>query len=66
MVQLAIDTDVCIGSGQCEMVEPETFIVDDEAVIARFIGPPELSKSRAELVVERCPSAAISFVHDAS
>ena len=65
MVQLAIDADVCIGSGQCEMVEPETFIVDDETVIARFIGPPELSKSRAELVAERCPSGAISIVRDA-
>ena len=65
MVQLAIDADVCIGSGQCEMIEPETFIVDDETVIARFIGPPELPQSRAELVAGRCPSGAISIVHDA-
>ena len=35
MVQLAIDADVCIGSGQCEMIEPETFIVDDETVVLR-------------------------------
>lgn len=64
MVQLAIDADVCIGGGQCEMVEPETFIVDDETVVARFVGPPRLPKARAELVVERCPSGAISIVPD--
>ncbi|NNF55957.1 MAG: ferredoxin [Acidimicrobiales bacterium] len=65
MVQLAIDAGVCIGAGQCEMVEPESFIVDDHTVIARLVGPSELPKSRAEHVVERCPSGAISIVRNA-
>lgn len=65
MVRLAIDANVCIGAGQCEMVEPNTFIVDDETAIARIIDSPALPKPRAQHVAERCPSGAISISHSA-
>ena len=61
-VRMVVDKDVCIGAGQCEMVEEETFVLDDDTVIARVIGTAKLSVERANVVVAACPSQAISFV----
>ena len=66
LVLMVIDEDVCIGAGQCEMLEEETFLLDDDTVIAGVIGTAMLPVDRAEIVVETCPSQAISFVDPAS
>ena len=60
-MRVAVDEERCIGGGQCEMLEPEVFLLDDEA-ISSVISPGVLARRRAELVVHRCPGAAISIV----
>jgi len=62
LVTVAINADTCISSGQCEMLEPDVFVVDDELVIGVVVGAGQLARSRAEEVVDRCPAAAISIV----
>ena len=64
LVQLQVNEDTCIGSGQCEMLEEETFLVDDDTVIAGVIGTGMLPADRAKKVIDTCPTKAISIVED--
>ena len=63
-VHLTVALDRCIGIGQCEMLEPEVFRLDDEDGISRVADGATLDRARAAEVVERCPSMAISIVED--
>lgn len=62
LVRMAVDSQQCIGGGQCEMLEPGVFLVDDDETVSSVIGSGELPRLRAEVVVHRCPGAAISIV----
>lgn len=62
LVAVAVDSQRCIGGGQCEMLEPDVFLLDDDEVISSVIGSGALRRDRAEVVVHRCPGAAISIV----
>ena len=62
LVRMAVDDERCIGGGQCEMLEPEVFLVDDDEAVSSVIGTGVLPRPRAELVVHRCPGAAIAIV----
>ncbi len=61
-VRVAVDEDLCIGGGICEMLEPEVFEVDSETVMSSVVGDGLLPRARAEVVVDRCPGRAISIV----
>ena len=62
LVQLSVDRDVCIGSGSCEMLEEQTFLLDDDTNIAGVVGDGRLPVDRARIVIDRCPSSAIKIV----
>ena len=62
LVRMAVDDERCIGGGQCEMLEPEVFLVDDDEAASSVIGTGVLLRPRAEVVVHRCPGAAVSIV----
>ena len=55
-----VDTDVCVGTGQCEMTVPDVFTVGDEGVVemdedaARVADPDLLARA-----VRNCPTAAL-------
>lgn len=57
---VAVDEDACIGSGQCEQICPEVFVVD---VVSRVLVPnPEDSLHDAvREAVDACPTQAISL-----
>ena len=61
-VRVTVDEERCIGGGQCEMLEPDVFLLDDDEAISSVIGSGALPRPRAEVVVHRCPGAAISIV----
>lgn len=61
LVPMAIDDDLCIGVGQCELLEPEVFRLDDDEGRAHLINDGRLPRDRAETVVDKCPSGAISI-----
>ena len=62
LVRVAVDSERCIGGGQCEMLEPEIFLLDEDEVISSVIGSGALPRPRADVVVHRCPGAAVSIV----
>lgn len=60
-VRLTVDRDVCIGVGQCELLEPDVFRLDDDDELAVIIGDGTLPRERADVVVDKCPSGAIAI-----
>ena len=60
-VKLTVDADKCIGSGMCEMLEEATFLIDEDTNIAAVTGDGSLPADRADDVIDRCPSGAISI-----
>lgn len=62
LVKMAVDQNVCIGSGQCEMLAEDTFLIDDDTVIAGVLGDGMLAADLAQQCVDACPSQAISIV----
>ncbi|MCP5024852.1 MAG: ferredoxin [Actinomycetia bacterium] len=63
---MKINDEVCLGVGQCELLEPETFELDDDEGMSHVIGEGRLPRARAEIVVDRCPSSAISIPESGS
>lgn len=59
-VRVVVDSQVCVAGGQCEMLEPETFRIDDDTAISVVIGTGMLGSERAAIVIDRCPSGALS------
>ncbi|MDE0614013.1 MAG: ferredoxin [bacterium] len=62
LVRVAVDRELCIGGGICEMLEPEVFELDDDIVISSVISDGLLPRDRADVVADRCPGRAISIV----
>jgi ferredoxin len=62
LVRLTVDQGVCIGAGACEMLEAEVFLLDEDTNIAGVIGDGRLPLGRAQVVIDRCPSSAISIM----
>lgn len=60
-VRVIVDHDVCVGIGQCEMLEPDVFEYDEEAGLATAEDGATLSTERAATVVKACPSGAIKI-----
>lgn len=58
--RLSLDREVCIGVGQCEMLAPDVFRLDDDDGVSAFVGSPWLPQARAELLADKCPSGAIT------
>lgn len=61
-VVLVVDTDRCIGSGMCEMLEEAIFLIDEDTNIAGVLGDGTLPAERAAVVIDRCPASAISVL----
>lgn len=62
LVKVSIDGDVCIGVGQCELLEPDVFELDEDEGLAHTKGEAMLPADRAAIAVDKCPSGAISIV----
>ncbi|HJQ45901.1 MAG TPA: (4Fe-4S)-binding protein [Amycolatopsis sp.] len=63
-MRIVADKDVCIGSGQCVLTDPEVFDQDeDDALVVVLVEHPvDLDKARE--AVQLCPSQALSLVED--
>ncbi len=64
-VGLKVDAEVCMGIGQCEMLEPEVFELDDLG-IAQVHAGSVVSHARALELIDRCPSGAITIDEEAT
>lgn len=61
LVVVAVDSTACIGGGQCEMLEPDVFVLDEDEMIAGTTGDATLPRDRADVVVDRCPGRAVQI-----
>ncbi len=61
MVTIALNAEACLGVGSCELLQPDHFRLDDDTAIAALISDGRLARADAELVVDRCPSGALSI-----
>ncbi len=66
VVRLALDVDVCIGVGQCELLAPDVFRLDDDEGTSALVGSPWVAAAQAELLVDKCPSGAIALADPAA
>lgn len=59
MADLAVDTDRCMGSGQCTFYAPSTFDLDDSSIafVLDQHGDPE---DKIQMAIDVCPTRAIA------
>jgi ferredoxin len=63
MTRVAVDRDLCVGSGACEALAPDVFEVDDDGVLVVHREEPaaeELPSVRE--AVQACPIRALALV----
>ena len=62
-LDLSINRDACMGSGNCSFWAPGVFDLDDEG-IAIIVDPAAQPDDKVILAAQGCPTQAISVVRD--
>ena len=62
-LEIWIDRDVCMGSGNCSFWAPGVFDLDDDG-IAVVVDPTAQPDDKVILAAQGCPTQAISIVQD--
>ena len=62
-LEIRIDREKCMGSGNCSFWAPGTFDLDDEG-IAQVVGPDANPEEKVFLAADGCPTQAISLWRD--
>ncbi|MCB2184175.1 MAG: ferredoxin [Desulfobulbaceae bacterium] len=60
-MKVTVDTDICIGAGNCETTAPAVFTVKDGKSLVKVDTVPEDQEDKAKQAAEECPSGAISI-----
>jgi len=60
-MEVSVDREKCMGSGNCTYWAPHVFDLDDEGV-AIVIDPRGDESDKIALAAEGCPTQAIQFV----
>ncbi len=64
-LEVELDRDVCMGSGNCMAEAPDAFDLDDDG-IAFVIDPAAVSEDTIVTIARKCPSQAITVRRDGS
>ena len=62
-VEIRIDREKCMGSGNCSFWAPGTFDLDDEGV-ANVVDPEGDTDDKVVLAAQGCPTQAIAVWRD--
>ena len=62
-LEIEIDRDKCMGSGNCSFWAPDVFDLDDEG-ISVVLDPEAQPEEKIVLAAQGCPTQAISVVKD--
>lgn len=60
-VTVALNVELCVGVGNCELLQPDHFTVDEETGMAELTGDGAMTSAEAEQLIDRCPSGALSI-----
>lgn len=64
-MRIKADKDVCVGSGQCVLTEPDIFDQDDDGIVELLNDQPEgKAAEKAREAVAICPSQALSIAEE--
>ena len=61
LVEVRLDAERCIGAGNCELLAPDHFRIDDDSGVAARTGDGRVALAEARELVDRCPSGALSI-----
>ena len=63
MPRVAVDRELCVGSGGCEMLAPAVFEVGDDGVLAVLVPEPgDDDVPAVRDAVQACPTGALGLV----
>jgi ferredoxin len=62
-LEIDIDRDTCMGSGNCVFTAPGVFELDDDS-IARVVDPGASSEEAVVTAARQCPTHAITVRRD--
>ncbi|MDQ1521665.1 MAG: ferredoxin [Actinomycetota bacterium] len=62
-LEISIDRDACMGSGNCSFWAPAVFDLDDDG-IAVVVDPNGAPVEKVVLAAQGCPTQAISVMQD--
>jgi ferredoxin len=64
LLEIVVDTQRCMGSGNCAFHAPGTFDLDEDAGHAVVVDPDGSSEDQVILAAEGCPVGAIAVIRD--
>ncbi|MGY1781319.1 ferredoxin [Geodermatophilus sp. SYSU D01036] len=59
-MRVTADRELCVGSGQCELLAPDAFEVDDDGAVRVLQETPD-DADAARDAVQQCPTGALSI-----
>ncbi|MGY1607009.1 MULTISPECIES: ferredoxin [unclassified Geodermatophilus] len=59
-MRVSADREVCVGSGQCELLAPDVFEVDDDGAVRVLQEHPD-DVDAARDAVSQCPTGALAL-----
>lgn len=61
-MKIIADQDLCIGSGNCVLSDPDVFDQSDDGLVELLDAEPDSGHDEAiSIAVRRCPSGALSL-----
>lgn len=64
-MKVVVDRELCQGHGQCVIVAPEIFDIDDDGyAVVNIEWPDEKLQSKLHVAIRRCPAEAIKIEDD--
>jgi ferredoxin len=58
-MRVTADRELCVGSGQCELLAPDVFEVDDDGAVRLLQEDPD-DDGAVRDAVRQCPTGALS------
>jgi ferredoxin len=59
-MRVGADRERCVGSGQCELLAPDVFEVDDDGAV-RLLQEDPADDGAVRDAVQQCPTGALSL-----
>jgi ferredoxin len=59
-MRVTADRELCVGSGQCEMLAPDVFEVDDDGTVHVLQAEPDDTHAVRQ-AAQQCPTRALSI-----
>ena len=60
MTKIILDSEICVGSGNCVLTDPDVFDQDDDGIVVLLDPDPSADHDQdVQIAVRRCPSGAL-------